>query len=405
MDASNRMHFWVPAPEAAAGFRHQPAETPVSEDLSALTHLKVSQDGRLAALAHQSGRIVLWEVSEGRLRHQFQHGPSEHLFVEFSPDGHWLASAGTDGVVRCWGVTTGQLAFPAYRQGSSVGRPVFSPDSRLLVIPAQDGKVRILDRQTGTPLEPPLIHNHWAFNADFSPHGAHVVTAEGDHSVAALGAQVWELSSGRRVGAVMQHSDGVSTVRYFPDGTRILTAGEDGQARVWNAADGLPQTPWMRCGRRIFRAEISSDGRVVATLDEGGRLRLWDARNGELLSASPIQEPVAHSAFVDADRVVYSDRATGSLHWLSLPVAQGAVADLAALARLSAGFDIDATGGLAPLPAETLTTLYERLRLAMPGHFQTRPHDPDWHRQELARVTAAGEPFAIRFHTEALARQ
>ncbi|MBN8248948.1 MAG: WD40 repeat domain-containing protein, partial [Verrucomicrobia bacterium] len=401
-DHSNRMHFWISDPGEAAGFRHQPAEMPTSEDRSALMHLTVSQDGRLAALAHQSGRIALWEVPGGRLRHQFQHGPNQHLFVVISPDSQWLASAGSDGVARCWHVATGQLAFPAFRQGSPVGTPAFSPDSRLLVIPAMDGRVRIVDRQTGAPLGPPLTHDHWAFNADFSPDGAHVVTAEGDHSVAALGAQVWELSSGRKVGAVMQHSDGVSIVRYFPGGARILTAGEDGQARVWNAADGAPQTPWMRSGRRIFRADISADGLMIATLDEGGRLRVWDAQNGELLSAGPVQEPVAHATFADAGRVVYSDPGTGALHWLSLPVAQGAVADLGALARVSAGFEIDATGGLAPLPVEILAQLYERLRSAMPGHFQVRLHDPEWHRQELARATAAGELFAIRFHAAAL---
>lgn len=404
-DRSDRMHFWVRAPNEETGFRHQAAERPLSEDRSALTHLEVSQDGQLAALTQQSGHIVLWEVSSGRLRHQFQHGPSEHLFLVISPDSHWLASAGTDGVVHCWDVASGALAFPAFQQGSPVGRPAFSPDSRRLVIPAKDGAVRILDRQTGARLGPPLIHDHWALNADFSPDGAHVVTAEGDHSAAALGAQVWEVSSGRKIGAPMQHSDGVSIVRYFPDGARILTAGEDGQARVWSAADGSPQTPWMRGGRRIFRAEISADGLMIATLDEGGRLRLWDARNGELLSASPVQEPVAHATFADADRVVYSDPGTGALHWLSLPVAQGSVADLAALARVSAGFEIDATGGLAPLPVETLAQLHERLRIAMPGHFQVRLHDPEWHRQELARATAAEEPFAIRFHAEALAKR
>lgn len=401
-DAANQVHFWTLPSDGSEEFRHQKAEMPEPEDRSPFSQITVSRNGQRTAISRQNGRVVLWDVSTGRIRHQLQHGAGADVFLTFSPDGRWLASAGSDGMLRCWDVTTGQLPFPAFHQGSPLGKPAFSPDSRFVLLPAKDGKIRIWDRQTGAPLDPILSHDHWALAGDFSPDGTHVVTAMSDHSADALHAQIWEVTSGRRIGMPIQHSDGVSMVRYFPDGKRILTAGEDGQARVWNAADGSPNTPWMRCGPRIFRAEISTDGMVVITVDEGNRLRLWDVQNGELLSANPLHQPVAHATFLEGDRVVYSDLSSGSLHWLAMPLAKGSPADLAALARLSAGFEIDTTGGLAPLSVEKLTQLYDQLRTSLPNHFRIQLFEGEWHRQERARAIAAQEPFAIEFHTKAL---
>jgi hypothetical protein len=281
-------------------------------------------------------------------------------------------------------------------------RLAFSPDSRRLASGGSEPPVKLWDWE-GASLAGSLSHDREVVRVAFNPAGTRLLTAMSDGTKDGLSAQVWDLGTFQPVGQRMEHAHGVAHAAFFPDGSRVLTASEESEARIWNAADGIPQTPWIRCGRRIVRTEVSPDGLTVATVDEGGTLRLWDTDTGELLSASAPGEWVYHAAFVGADRVVWAGRG-GPLRLVKLPVAAGPVDDLSDLARLSAGQELDATGGRAPLPGTTQLELFRRLRTAAPEQFSVRLFAPEWHRQELARAAAETNAIAEELHRRALAR-
>lgn len=398
--ADHRIHFWLPEPAGReSGFRHRSAVVAAG---ASLTHVELSADSQFAVAIAAGGHAWVWRTDSGELLHDLSLGNSEPTHATFSPDGRWLATASADGVIRRFQTDTGRELVPPLAHGGVLRRLAFSPDSRRLASGGSDPTVKVWDWESGRVVAS-LPHNREAARVAFNPAGNRLLIALSDGTADGLSAQLWDLGTFQPVGHPMEHAHGVPNATFFPDGTRVLTSSEESEARVWNAADGTPRTPWIRCGRRILRTEVSPDGLTVATVDEGGSLRLWDADTGELLSASAPGEWVYHAAFIGADRVVWAGRG-GPLRLLQLPVAAGPVGDLGDLARLSAGQELDATGGRAPLPGAAQLELFRRLRIAAPEQFSVRLFTPDWHRQELARATAETNAFATEFHRRALAR-
>jgi WD40 repeat protein len=62
----------------------------------------------------------------------------------------------------------------------------------------------------------------------FSPSGELVVTASDDGT-----ARVWEVGGGRSVALLSGYRGAVAAAAFSPDGRRIVTAGDDGAARLY----------------------------------------------------------------------------------------------------------------------------------------------------------------------------
>src|SRR5262245_23326374 len=87
-----------------------------------------------------------------------------------------------------------------------------------------------------------------------------------------------------RMGTVrFRHGGNVSFVAFLPD-DNLLTAGNDGTARLWSPAGkelrrfNLPQqVEQAQFGRRTyFSVAVSADGKVLAANDGQQGIRLWD---------------------------------------------------------------------------------------------------------------------------------
>jgi WD40 repeat protein len=70
------------------------------------------------------------------------------------------------------------------------------------------------------------------------------------------------------------HTDAIYNAQFTRDGSTLLTAGDDGTARVWNIADGS-SIALRGHDDDVFRARFSPDERTVATASVDGSLRVW----------------------------------------------------------------------------------------------------------------------------------
>jgi WD40 repeat protein/serine/threonine protein kinase/class 3 adenylate cyclase len=124
------------------------------------------------------------------------------------------------------------------------------------------------------------IHNDAVNTAWFSPDSRLVVTACQDGT-----ARVWDVRSGEPVAPPMHHEGGVVQAEFSPNGRWVVTASFDKSARVWDAATGQPLTPPLRHAGVVWRAHFSPDGRRIATASEDHTARVWDAATGEPVTA------------------------------------------------------------------------------------------------------------------------
>jgi WD40 repeat protein/class 3 adenylate cyclase len=93
--------------------------------------------------------------------------------------------------------------------------------------------------------------------------------------------------------ADFRHPQRIITASLSPDGKRVVTASEDGTARVWNARTGQPVTPPLRHDGPVLFAAFSPDGHQVVTASADDTARVWDASSGEALG-----DPLRHEAAV-----------------------------------------------------------------------------------------------------------
>src|SRR5262249_37071196 len=145
-----------------------------------------------------------------------------------------------------------------------------------------------------------LGHTASVTDACFSPDGRRILTASEDGT-----ARIWNADTGLSLRVFQGHTAGVGTARFSPDGQRVLTTSADGTVRVWEADTGRQLAMFEERGQPwTAPASFSPDGRRVLTVANVVRVR--DADTGKELLALEDQR---------ADGAVFSPDGMRLLTW------------------------------------------------------------------------------------------
>ncbi len=112
--------------------------------------------------------------------------------------------------------------------------------------------------------------NEVALNAD----GTRLLTAGADGT-----ARIWRMD-GTGTPLIIQHAGAVTRALWVDGGTRIATACADGSARLFDAASAAPLTPLLQHDGAVTCLVVSPDGAIIATGSEDKTMKLWDATTG-----------------------------------------------------------------------------------------------------------------------------
>jgi WD40 repeat protein len=203
-----------------------------------------SKDGDRVVTADADGSACAWNISNGLRVQTFTEpagvsggvagglgvGGSPVKWAVFSPDGKQVLTASGDGTARLWDLGSGRQLQVFYEPtGESMNSAWFSPDGTTIVTSSDDGMARIWSAATGTlvqtlsgPDRSPV------YNAAFSGNGQLVVTCSAD------AAAIWSAQTGQQLTA-FQHGVSLSDCEFSPDSSKVITAGQDGQTRIFSA--------------------------------------------------------------------------------------------------------------------------------------------------------------------------
>jgi hypothetical protein len=77
---------------------------------------------------------------------------------------------------------------------------------------------------------------------------------------------------------LQRHNNGITSVAFSPDGTRLASASDENTVKVWGAAAGLEKLTLKGHTSKVTSVAFSSDGSRLASASEDKTLKVWDAR-------------------------------------------------------------------------------------------------------------------------------
>ena len=101
--------------------------------------MRFSPDGRWVVAGGEDGSVKIWDLTAGKLLHDFQQRSAAVVAMDFHPHEFLLASGGADGVVTFWDLETFELianAGPSSESASQnlpVGSITFAPNGQSLL--------------------------------------------------------------------------------------------------------------------------------------------------------------------------------------------------------------------------------------------------------------------------------
>jgi mono/diheme cytochrome c family protein len=273
----------------------------------------IRPDGQLVAFASADKTVRLWDVEDNRDKRRCIGHTASLWCVAFSPDGSRLLSGGKDGTLRLWQVDTGRevgkfeghddlltcLAFApevqralsggfdgrVYLWDVSKGEKVadftftagvkyvhhvaFAADGKRALVCA-DSRVYVIDPASGKVMQTLAGHTAAAVCAAFSPDGKHILSGGDDGTL-----RLWEADSGKQVRVLRGQERGVRTVVFRGDGGYALSGGSDGILRLWDLANGKEIRAFRKHSQPIVAAAFLAGGRQTLSVSQDAVVQLW----------------------------------------------------------------------------------------------------------------------------------
>ena len=191
-----------------------------------------------------------------------------------------------------------------------------SPAGRRLALGSEEGTVRLLDLRTGSVVTAAGRHAGAVTTMRFSPDGGRLLTAGTDDRLI-----VWDTA--RAVPVETLSSRGrVTDLAIAPDGRTAYSAGRDGTVVAWDLAGTRRlERPFRGAGSGPLRlGAVSSLGSPMALLDEQGTVRLFNGRSSRPVGAVRIgSRPPLSLAVARNGRTLAAASVKGDLAFWDVP--------------------------------------------------------------------------------------
>ncbi len=261
----------------------------------AVTSAVFDQDasGVLVASMTADGSSVVkrWDLSDGGYRPLWSDDRGRgSVWAAFpSPGGAQVLTVGGS-YARLWDIDTGQ-AIQTFSPHGPLADACFSPSDSLAATAGVDGAVKIwsvaeqADDWGKVRLKIPQAHrkDDRAYPVNSAVFGP--ASAGGDHLLLTAGddgsARIWDLQGPKPLPRnLFPHPAPVLHAIFSPDATRVATACADGAARIWHVETGEEQI--LGEGRShnlaVRCVAFSPDGRRLATGSDDNTIKIWDVR-------------------------------------------------------------------------------------------------------------------------------
>ncbi len=241
---------------------------------------------------------------------------------DISPDGSKIVFGGRGNGLRVYDIGSGKLFFEEFSpQDSAFPDVAFSPDSKMIATASRDKTARLFDSSKGD-LYKSLSYKERIQSVVFSADGRKLLTVTTLPGII----QVLDVQTGIQELTLQHQYVGSAVFSSDIPSSKILSAGENGEAVLWDAQTGdiirrFQVNSGNKDEKRIqFVAFAENDSKIITGHYKAG-FKIWDASTGELLGtfdghiyAGEVAVPRSFSITQRDTTKVISTRGDASVH-------------------------------------------------------------------------------------------
>jgi len=268
-----------------------------------------SLDGKKIASASWDKAIKIWDAETGKELQTLKRHTSFVTSVSFSPDGKKIASGSWDKAIKIWDAETGKELQTLTGHTYFVSSISFSPDGKKIASGSWDKSIKLWNAESGKELQTLNGHSVEITSVSFSQDGKRLLSCSDTSDVKnkeATHLKMWDLSTGNELVGLFNKQKGlVSAATFSPDGKRIVSAGEDGNIKIWTADEKLDKALLQGEMSDIVGMDIKNN-EIIARNREG-TIKHWDFKTGAELKeynqkynkANKLEDTIVHGVLVD----------------------------------------------------------------------------------------------------------
>jgi WD40 repeat protein len=306
-----------------------------------------SQDSRLVATGSRDRTVRIWDAVEGSaVQKPLQH-PTEVNSIGFGPSHSTHVVTSFENVARVWDFQTGEILFDLPHQ-KTVTSAQFSATGDVILTTSKDGCARLWSAtgqliRTSSPsavgmenasisptmdhvaaicgsevllwhaelVQPvSLAHDYPVTCISFSIDGSKLLTATDDGKV-----RVWSAFTGQRLGEPIDERDQILGASFTPNG-HILLGTSTGLLRSWTSPTVLPIGNTMHHDKAVQALALSPDEKIVLSGAADHQTRLWNLSTSRLIgNPMPNEAPVVGTAFAPDGKYFLTAAANRATVW------------------------------------------------------------------------------------------
>jgi WD40 repeat protein/uncharacterized caspase-like protein len=237
-------------------------------------------DGRLLCTIGSSGQISLWDAQSGNKLRDLTSSPLASFTAPVINPGQikpgQMPKIDMDAIAAMMNNVLGGMS--AGTMGRTVTSLAFSSDGRILATGGFESKsnIDIAAMMSGA------MNQQRQKKGSKPPQNSDDLLK--DLKVETVGqVKLWDVASGREIGAIKGHGRGVSNVIFSRDGKMIATGGTDNTIKIWDVATRSELRTLTGHTAGIESMDFTPDGRLLASASDDGSTFLWDTKTGEHL--------------------------------------------------------------------------------------------------------------------------
>ncbi|KAF9536799.1 hypothetical protein EC957_009672, partial [Mortierella hygrophila] len=186
----------------------------------------------------------------------------------------WVRQVDMSGA-QMHGVSFGELPYLA-AEGLTSGCG-YSPDGNLLAVSVWSGVIDVYETTTWSKVRELRGHMGGITGATFSADSQRIVSAGEDKT-----ARVWESNGGVEAVLVLEgHTKLLLDTSFSPCGKKVVSCSADKTIRLWDAQTGECLLVLERHTSIVRSVRFSADGRTLVSGSDDTTIRFWNAETGE----------------------------------------------------------------------------------------------------------------------------